>query len=350
MVKFTKHQKDIIRKIDSGEIYDIVSYLKAFNLTTFRKLDKEAVELRMKQKENGATYKKLKEGVQTVTTTSSYNSAMDIPMPQLHINTPTDNDFIYVEAMLDFHATKKDITYGTDATYSFDYSKGIEFTNSFSDVKEFLTIWQYLKSENLVLEVDKKIDRKDLEVFFEYKPIEETNYYRRKTSGQSVEVKYPKGYEPMESKLAFFHDDMKRIKDCRDYVDYYFEYNQSNEAICHQFLGKQIISNPALGLFIKRKFHTVEQRNTFLNLLPAYLALVLTLGISIYQEWDSNKDMQRILNVLSQIETQIENSAFNKKYLEDIEKQLEQIIESGSYNSEMNDKIEGILQEIRDQR
>lgn len=37
---FTKHQKAIIKKIASGDITDIPSYLKTFNLTTFIKLDK----------------------------------------------------------------------------------------------------------------------------------------------------------------------------------------------------------------------------------------------------------------------------------------------------------------------
>lgn len=347
-VKFTKHQKDIIRKIHSGEIYDIVSYLEVFKLTTFRKLDKDVVETRMKQEENGATYKKLKEGVKTLTSTTSYNNLLGVPTPTLQVIAPTENDFIYVEAILNFEATKKNIRYGVDTTYSFDYNEGINFTNSFSDIKEFLTIWQYLKSENLVLEVDKKLEKKDFEVFFEYKPIEETAYYKRKSSQKGIEVKYPSGYEPNAPNFVFQHDDLNRIKDFRDYIDYFFEYNKSNEAICHQFLGKQIIGNPDLGLFIKRKFRTREQINTFLNLFPAYLALGLTLGTTIYQECDNNKDMEKMLKELSEIKTQIEDSSLVSSDLDDIEQQLEEIIKSNSFNSEMDDKLEDILQEIQE--
>lgn len=347
-MKFTKHQKNIIRKINSGEIFDIVSYLEVFKLTTFRKLDKDAVETRMKQEENGATYKKLKEGVKTLTSTTSYNNSLGLPMPELQVITPSENDFIYVEATLNFEATKQKVRYGSDTTYSFDYKEGINFTNSFSDIKEFLTIWQYLKSENLVLEVDKKIEKKDFEVFFEYKPIGETAYYKRKASKKGIEVEFPNGYEPSEASFVFQHDDLNRIKDFRDYIDYFFEYNKSNEAICRQFLGKQIIGNSELGLFVDRKFHTGGQINKFLNLLPAYLALILTLGITIYQECDNNKDMQKILKQLSQIKMQIEDNSLILADLDDIEEQLEQIIESNSFNSEMDDKLEEILKEIQE--
>ena len=47
-MKFSKHEKEIIRKIADGTVYDIPSYLKTFNLTTLKKLDKEAIEERLR--------------------------------------------------------------------------------------------------------------------------------------------------------------------------------------------------------------------------------------------------------------------------------------------------------------
>ena len=58
-MKFTKHEKEIIKKIASGEINDIVTYLNAFNLTSLRKLDEKEIEEKMRKQENGATYKTL---------------------------------------------------------------------------------------------------------------------------------------------------------------------------------------------------------------------------------------------------------------------------------------------------
>ena len=72
-MKFTKQQKLIIKKIASGDIKDITSFIKVFNLSTFYNLNKEDIEKRMKIDENGKTYKKLKDGVKTFYSTTSTN-------------------------------------------------------------------------------------------------------------------------------------------------------------------------------------------------------------------------------------------------------------------------------------
>ena len=43
-MKLSKHQKETIRKIFSGEIYDITSYLRYFDLGTEVKFDKDSIE------------------------------------------------------------------------------------------------------------------------------------------------------------------------------------------------------------------------------------------------------------------------------------------------------------------
>lgn len=58
-MKLTKYQKEIIK---TGEVYDILSYLNDFNLTTFRKLNREAAKKRLEEKENEATYQQIKHG------------------------------------------------------------------------------------------------------------------------------------------------------------------------------------------------------------------------------------------------------------------------------------------------
>lgn len=59
-MKFTTHEKEIIREIAEGKVYNIVSYLETFGLTTKIKLDESDIEMRMRQEEQGATYKKVK--------------------------------------------------------------------------------------------------------------------------------------------------------------------------------------------------------------------------------------------------------------------------------------------------
>ena len=49
-MKFNKHQQLIIKKIASGEITDISTYLKVFDLSTYRKLDENDILNRLVRK------------------------------------------------------------------------------------------------------------------------------------------------------------------------------------------------------------------------------------------------------------------------------------------------------------
>lgn len=83
-MKFTKQQRIIIKKIASGDIKDIPSFIRTFNLSKFYNFNKEDIEKRMKIDENGKKYKKLKDGVKTFYSTTSTNNSLGIPMPSFH--------------------------------------------------------------------------------------------------------------------------------------------------------------------------------------------------------------------------------------------------------------------------
>ena len=118
------------------------------------------------------------------------------------------------------------------------------------------------------------------------------------------------------------------VKDFRNYIDYYFEYNKANELICSQFICKQIYGNPELDAFIKNKFKTREQINFKWSLIPAYLALALTLGIAIWQKND-NSDIIKIQQQLDSIQQAIDN---NNPDWGKIEQQLDDISKSDIYD------------------
>lgn len=353
-MKFSKHQEEIITKIAEGTVFDIVSYLKEFNLTTYKKLDKKAVEEIVKTKEDGKTYKKLKDGVNTISMRNSFNNF------QIHNSIdyipPREEDYEQVEAVVDFSKAKIS-TETSHGTYTFNYFDGINVTNSFLDIKEFLTIWQFLKSEGLVLEVDKKVSNSDYEVFVECRPIEKPTNSKTKKIKPSEFTINGVTYKPIENQpLLLLGSEPDRIKDFRDYVDYICVYNKENEVKYSQFIDKQIIGNPDLDLFIKRKFRTKEQMSLIHSLIPAYLALALTVIITIWQECDNSTDKQfeQIQNQLLQIEQTIENSAFDDTTLDDIEKQLEEMgIELNSLSGKEYDdskiikKLEELLEELK---
>jgi hypothetical protein len=345
-MKFNKHEKEIIRKIADGTVYDIPSYLKAFNLTTLKRLDKEAIENRLRAEEDGKLYEKIKDDVPRYvnSVTNIMGREVSLPIAALH----TKEDAEYVPATIDYSGAEYKIEIQKDAPFVYKYFEGINCTNSFSDIKRFLSIWQYLKAENLVLEVNKEVTSADYEIFFEYKPFQETAYaYKLKEREEAIK-KNSKNYVKIEyeSTKHLAYDDPNRIKSFRNYCDNLFEYNKNREILCNQFLDKQIIGNADLDLFIRCKFHTYEQRSLFHSLLPAYLAMVLTLAITIYQEWDNNQDMAKIYDHLSIIEQQLQdtdNNLLSGPELERLEQQLNAILKKDFGSDSINDKLEELM-------
>ncbi len=61
-MKLSRHQKEIIKKIIAGEVYDIQSYLHVFSKCHTEKYDITALRKAYESAEEGKTYKVLKEG------------------------------------------------------------------------------------------------------------------------------------------------------------------------------------------------------------------------------------------------------------------------------------------------
>lgn len=353
-MKLTKRQKDIIKKIWSEEIKDIPSFLNTYNLYTFKQLNKEEITKRMKTEENGRTYKKLKENVQIISFTSNQtNFGM---FPSAKIIPPKENDFEYVPADISYNSSSTTITTSNSQSFKFDYFEGINITNSFDDIKDFLTIWQFLKSENLILEVDKEVTKEDYAPFFEFIPISETEFGKKKNKQKNKlkmvrdtinNYNIPKETEADQSSfLRMVNGDPEREKDYRNYIDYNFEYNKANELICSQFIDKQIYGNTNLKIFINNNFKTNEEINLNKTLIPAYLALILSLGIAVFQTYfTNNSEIITIQNQLSELQKIIDDQTSNE--LKNIESSLQNI--RNSTNESKTDKLlEEILLEIKE--
>ena len=132
-MKFSKHEKEIIRKIADGTVYDIPSYLKTFNLTTLKKLDKEAIEERLRIEEDGKLYEKIKDDVPRFVnrTTNIMGTDVSMPMPALHAK----EDAEYVPAIIDYTGAECPVVTQNEVTFVYKYFEGINCTNSFSDIK-----------------------------------------------------------------------------------------------------------------------------------------------------------------------------------------------------------------------
>lgn len=269
-------------------------------------------------------------------------------MPSFQPIIPNEDDYEDVPATISYIGSTKHIESSESTKFEFNYFEGINITNSFSDIKNFLTIWQFLKTEGLVLEVDKKLRKEDYEPFFEYKPLTETTYGKKnanKKSNDNSNINIDgKTCERVDTPL-YFKLDTSNVKDFRDYIDYNFDYNKSNELICSQFINKQIYGNSELDVFIRKRFKTNEQINVNKSLIPAYLALILTLATTLWQNFSTdNSEIIAIQGQLAEIQQTLANSP--NRDLTVLEEKLEEL-QTLSDNTYINKKLDEILQEIQ---
>jgi len=313
--------------IDMGEIFDITSYLKTYNLGIIQKYDTAEITQKFNQAENGALYKVLKDGVSrySVGTTPSAFPELDVPIPvpkQL-----TDDDYEMKPAKLSFNNLRSTVEY-KDKTYNYDYCAGVYAARSFDDVKEFLFIWQYLKTEGLVLEVENEITALDVGVFFYRKPI------------LPAEIAIDNQYiNPLFNIFEY-----TPVKNAFDYVDFTYEYNYEWLKICSEFIGRRIIPNPKLILFIKYLYRTKEQLNFMSALIPAYLAIIVSGIILFIPNQDNNIVIQ---NQLADIQNAIQSIEQSNQYLYEISEELKSIKIEQVNNYELKEKLNQIYNLIQ---
>ena len=335
-MKFTKHQKDIIRHIASEDITDIVSYVKFFNLSTLRKLDKDEIENRFKKETDGKTYKKLKDDFSIFTMKNDIDSSLTTTA-ELTYHNPTEEDYEYVPFKIVYPETEYHKKLTNSSYIPYDYFKGINVVNSFSDIKDFLVIWQYLKNEGLLLEVEKKITKEDYELFFEYIPYKETSFKKSEDTFKAIGERSIKLW-----------DQPGNVIDYRNYADYLFEYNTTHELICSQFLGKQIYGTSELDVFIKSKFKTKNDKQFMLALIPAYIGIIISLFTPFFPA--DNSDVEKIQQQLTEIQENLEeNASLSSAELQNISNQLEEISDSQNYDSKLDELVNEILQNMNQQ-
>lgn len=324
-MKFTKHQKEIIKRISSGEIYDIYSYLNYFKMLGFFKIDKSKIEEKYFESENGETYKVLKQGVSTF---STYMDPTTFGI-QTSINKVNEEDYEYKTAQLVFEKIKATVTYKeTEYTFNPCDDSGVYIAKSFNHIKEFISIWSYLHKELYVLEVPKAIRKVEIGLFFTIhnKKIEEEA--RRKE--QEAIVKKG-GLVPLGGAIHSFDknnlgENLKSLigiplmsnvpqVDAYKFTDEVLLFNEDNFRICDYYLDKKIISTPELELFIKNNYKTSEQINFYWALVPAYLAVIISLATPFIQKQDDTEIIKMQIQ-LSEIKREISKLDITNKQIE----------------------------------
>lgn len=311
-MKFNRKQKEIIRKIASGEIQDIYSYMTTFNLLTF------------------AQFKKAE--IQQAFFTDSIPKAYYFPMellPQFStIETPDTftqkvNDGLVNPDKYKSFSLSLNYNYGIkhlswdNEDYNIDFYNGMYIAKSFDDIISFLSLWQYLKSEMLVIELPSDLTDKTLGLFYEKQII-------------------PPSTQPLsqEEKIKGINFENYTYDDSNysNGIDYKFSTEKCT--ICKEYLGEKIYPTPELNLYIQRNFKTCEEKTQSSALFAAWLAIFVSVALPLIPSPQSDES-----KYLSKIVTEIDHLQ------EDLTTLKEQ---SNSYDSQTNEKLDEINQKIQD--
>lgn len=348
-MKFTKHQKEIIRRINSGDVYDIYSYLESFDMLYNFKIDKMMLEERFAEEEGDKKYKTLKSGVNinSIHTDSIHTDSKTLKT-YIYQNQLKDEDFEYKPAELVFNKIKTTVSY-KEIKYEFNpcIDKGINIAVSFNQIKEFISIWSYLHKELYVLEVPKAIRKEEIGLFFERRSKKIEKSITDITDNQKHTFLKNLGIEGIENELfknfPWNHNTPK--VDAYKYADEILEFKEDNFIICDYYLAKKILSTPELELFIKSRFNTSEQINFYWALVPAYLAIIISILIPLFQKQD-NTEVIKIQNQLREIQQEVLQLEITNSQLESVIDGLDNIKIEQFDDSELKEILLEIIEVI----
>ena len=300
-MKLSKHQKETIRKIFSGEIYDITSYLRYFNLGTEVKFDKNLIEDSF-AKDNLPKkyyhYSSVDRRLSTILTEDDY-------LQKLENGKLDPNHYKESTLRLSYNTGIKQETW-EGQTYTLNFYEGVYVANVFTDILEFLTIWQFLKSEMLILEVPQDFSPKFLGLFYT-----KTALYRDNSTSIENRIKN------IDYK-NFTYDDQY-------YLNSNYTLSHEHCLMCKEYLDKRICPSTKLELFIKRRFKTYEERTQNKALFVAWLAIFVSITLTFlpYVHKDENPNLDSITQDIHDIKHSVDSSDPD----EDITQKLDSIIE-----------------------
>lgn len=321
-MKLSKHQKEIIKKIISNEVFDIKSYLQCFNKQRIEKYDLVALKKLFDKTENNKKYKVIKEGFSIYDSKNTITGIGTLSIPLPRANIPEEEYELKPAKFID-NAPPIRYTYNS-TEYEFDFIKGVNVIKNFEEVLDFLTLWNYLKQENLILEVNEPLSQDDIGMFFE--PIH--------TDPSTTKIEIKSDYVAIRS--PFTTDVLSETPKhfAHEYSDITWKINDSNLIMCNDFLGKKIIRTSALITFAKKNFKTNEQISQNNNFRIALIALVLSVisiimgnVVPLFQK-QPTEYMDNIVQQLSEIRIELEDLTEAKTADQKADKDLKKIIET----------------------
>lgn len=258
---FTDRQKDIIRKIESDEIYDIFSFISTFQLCKLVQYDYNKVRMAFQQDTEAETcyYPK------NLTPTLANRISKQIFLKKQGKGEIIAENYVMLKPELQYTCAKQE-ELCMDEHFTFNFYTGVEILTDFEALVDFLSIWQFLKEESMVLDTAQPLDVKTVGLFFEL---------------NNHAVPAPEASE--ETGTLQFSD--------RKYLGSYHHPGQNYHLsavhlqICRDFLGRRMYPAPKLKLFLQNKFRTKDEIQQFHALVAAWMAIAVSIVIAAAQSW-----------------------------------------------------------------
>lgn len=323
-MKLTTTQKKIINKIITGEIYDIPTYLQVFNKGQYKQYNAEKLKEVFNKCENGRTY--IFKEQNSYFYTEVYDKKGEICQREKVPNTMTYEFKEYpistpVKADIEYKINKESVTYN-EKSYIFDFMKNsFLVADSFDDILDFITLWSHLKREALIIEVDKTVTKTDLSIFFEQfkQDIQPDSNPIWKTKTEILS-------DSEDEKPPIVSVQLVPYKSAQNYIEYIWKVNNEHLTMCNEFIGKRILPTPALRIYEKKRFKTVEELSSCKNLVAAWVAVIISvisvlIGniLPIFQEKEVDylrKINQKLINLEKYIDETPINNNTNKEFNE----------------------------------
>lgn len=245
-MKLTTKQKDIVKNIINGNITDIYSFVKHYNLGEELCYSKIAVEDAFhKEYDNKTFLVKIKE----------FEASDDTDRIVEKIDEKTG----YAKAEL-FYEYDYVTFSGCNINYTYNLFDPLYSTENIKDIISFIALWQYLKEQGLIMELPKTCSPEDMGLFA--RKCKEISHFvhPRKNNSYSYSQLFIPSY-------AFIDDS--------------YELDKENFEICFPYLTKKLYPAPELTTFMQKGFNTKEERNERRNFLIALAGVLIALITSV---------------------------------------------------------------------
>lgn len=329
-MELTKHQEQIVDKIIEGKVYDITTYLKEFEKVHMKKYDLSEIRKVFENLEKDKRYSFIEQDSYYYTLVHDEEGRIKNrykitePLTYRFKENPLTEP---VRAELNETIQKQSVLF-QEKKYTFNFAEEVLVADSFENIKEFLTLWCYLKSEALIFDVSKPVAYEDIGLFFEM------------TSQEIIKDNNPTWWtkavidsvgEAVDD--AEYHNVLAPYKDINNYIERVWKVNEENLRACEEFIGRKILTTGALEAYQQKNYKTVEELSVKANLRIARIAVWISV-ISVL-----------IGNILPFFLKQ------DTDYLDEISKKIsviEELIEDDNSSSEVVDKINEVRNDLKD--